>query len=106
MDMKFTDGVEQILSTTAIATGEALDVARAKTFSVQGTVSGTGTVSATVVVEVSNDGIGWVNAGTITLSGSAIASDGFGISVPWAYLRARCTAIAGTGARVTVTIGG
>jgi hypothetical protein len=106
MDMKFTDGVEQVLSTTAIATGNVLDIACAKTFSVQATVSGTGAVSATAVAEVSNDGIGWVNAGIITLAGTALASDGFGISVPWAFFRARCTAIAGTGARVTVTIGG
>lgn len=70
----------------------------------QGTVSGTGAVTATIVLEVSNDNTYWVSTvlGTITLSGTTSSSDGFTTSAPWKYVRARVTAISGTGATVQV----
>lgn len=74
----------------------------------QATVSGTGAVTATVVIEYSNDGINAVATvgGTITLSGTTISSDGFTTSnAPWKYHRARTTAISGTGATVQVYCG-
>jgi len=74
----------------------------------QGIVSGTGAVTATVVIDVSNDGINAVAtpAGTITLSGTTTSSDGFLTSnSPWKYVRARVTAISGTGATVQVYMG-
>ena len=72
----------------------------------QATVTGTGTVSATVAIEVSNDKTNWLTLGTITLSGTASATDGFFQDrVPWASIRGRVTAIAGTGAKVTLVQG-
>ena len=54
------------------------------------------TAAATVVFDVSNDG---VNAcatalGTVTLAGAG--SDGFSTDAPWKYVRARITANSGT----------
>lgn len=73
----------------------------------QGTVSGTGAVTATIVVEGSNDGTNWVATalGTITLSGTTSATDGFTTTAPWKYVRARVTAITGTGATAQVYMG-
>lgn len=55
-----------------------------------------GTASATVVVDVSNDGVNAVatTLGTVTLS--AAGSDGFTTDAPWKFIRARVTANSGT----------
>ena len=74
----------------------------------QGVVTGTGAVGATIVIEASNDGATWVATplGTITLSGTTSSSDGFTTSnAPWKYVRARVTAISGTGAVAQVYYG-
>lgn len=71
----------------------------------QATVSGTGAVSATVLVLASDDGVGWVTLGTITLSGTGTASDGFAALAPWMEVEGDVTAISGTGAAVTLTVG-
>lgn len=93
-------------STTTATTGNAhyKDAPKA-TF--QATVVGTGAVSATVVIDCSNDGTNWCATplGTIGLSGTTSSSDGFTTDAPWKYVRARVTAIAGTGATVTVLRG-
>lgn len=70
----------------------------------QASVSGTGAVSATVVIEGSNDPtvLGWVEIGTITLSGTTTDTDGFAHQAAWGYYRANVDAISGTGAAVTV----
>ena len=77
----------------------------AKTFQATGaTTAGAG--SATVQIEVSNDRVGWITAGTITLTlSTTAATDGFVMSAPWGHVRANVTAISGTGANVTVTMG-
>lgn len=73
----------------------------------QATVTGTGAVTATVVIEVSLDGTNWCStpAGTITLSGTTTSSDGFTTASSWKYVRANITAISGTGATVVVLMG-
>jgi len=71
--------------------------------SFQAAVVGTGAVSATVVIRVSNDGVNWVDLGTITLSGTTTATDGFASAASWVSVAAAVTAIRGTGAAVTVT---
>lgn len=73
----------------------------------QASVVGTGAVTATVVIDCSNDGVNWCSTalGTITLSGTTSSSDGFTTAAPWKYVRARVTAISGTGATVTVNMG-
>lgn len=75
--------------------------------SFQATVVGTGAVTATVVIDVSNDGVYWCSTvmGTISLSGTTSSSDGFVSDAPWKYVRARVTAISGTGATVQVYMG-
>ena len=70
----------------------------------QAVLSNTTTPAATVDIEVSNDKINWVGMGTITLSGAA-DTDGFASSASWKYVRPNVTAISGTNAAVTVTMG-
>jgi len=73
----------------------------------QANVVGTGAVSATVIIDASNDNVYWCATplGTITLSGTTSHSDGFTTTAPWKYVRARVTAVSGTGATVTVNMG-
>lgn len=72
---------------------------------VQAYVVGTGAVSATVKIQVANIDGQWLDFATITLSGTTSATDGTSWVVPWAYIRANCTALSGTGAALTVAIG-
>jgi hypothetical protein len=91
-------------SAIAVATGGSLRVDQVnRTFQV--TVAGTGSVSATVVIEGSNDGTNFLALAAVTLSGTNSASDGFVSQAKWTYVRAKLTAISGTGAAVTVTMG-
>lgn len=73
----------------------------------QATVTGTGAVTATVAIDCSNDRVNWCTTvlGTITLNGTNTSSDGFTTQAPWAFVRARVTAISGTGATVQVLMG-
>ena len=68
--------------------------------SFQATLVGGG--SATVKVQGSLDGAGWVDLATITLA-AATPSDGFAAEVPWKWVRSNITAIA-TGS-VVVSMG-
>lgn len=71
----------------------------------QATVVGTGAVSATVVIEGSNDNTNFLTVGTITLAGTSVASDGFVSNASWGITRARVSAIAGTDAMANVQMG-
>ena len=74
----------------------------------QATANGaSGTITATVDIEVSNNETDWISMATISLSASAPVadSDGFASNASWAFVRANLTAITGTGARVTVVMG-
>ena len=75
-----------------------------KTF--QATVTGTGAVSATVLIQVSNNPttLGWIDMCTITLSGTTTDTDGCSTDSAWGYYRANVTAISGTGAAAYVTV--
>jgi len=72
---------------------------------IQGTVTGTGAVSSTVVIEVSNDGTAWLTLGTLTLSGTTSATNGLALNAHWVYIRGNVTAISGTSAVVNVIMG-
>jgi hypothetical protein len=74
-----------------------------KTF--QAKVVGTGAVTATAVIQCSNDALTWLDVGTITLSGTTSAADGFAHEAPWQYYRAKTTAVSGTSAAITVYMG-
>lgn len=98
------DGAATSATTTATGNAHYKDAPKA-TF--QATVQGTGAVTATVIIDCSNDGAFWCSTplGTIGLSGTTSSSDGFTTDSPWKYVRARVTAISGTGATVTVLRG-
>lgn len=69
-----------------------------------------GALTATVVLEVSNDGVNpcATVAGTITLGATApaVGSDGFTFqNAGWKFVRLNVTAISGTGATVTGFLG-
>ncbi len=85
-----------MLSTGVVSTGDRIsDKPLNRTY--QATVRGTGAVSATVLIEVTNETPNgteaWVLLGTISLSGTDIASAGFPSQTAWRHARARCTAI-------------
>ncbi len=75
-----------------------------KTF--QAVVNGTGAVTATVKIEVSNNPTlcGWVVLATFTLSGTTTATDGFASEASWLFYRGNVTALTGTGATVDVVV--
>lgn len=94
----------------ATATGpsiaSSLPLSGLATFHASGTVS-SGTGSATINIEVSNDATNWLVHDTITLAlSTSAASAGIEMSgALWAFVRANVVALSGTGASVTVTMG-
>lgn len=91
---------------TTTGAGDAIVVYPAKR-TIHAKVEGTGAVTATVRIQVSNDGVTWIDATAtphIALSGTTSASDGFVIDAKWAYIRAYVDAIS-AGAKVTVYLG-
>jgi len=87
--------VTQVSNSASLSTGKC---------TYQATVSETGSVGATIDIEFSNDGIGWLPGATITLAGTTIATDGSFNESAWLSVRANLTAISGTNAAVTVTV--
>lgn len=69
-------------------------------------VSGTGTVSATVQPQGSNDAVNWVNVGSgMTIASGASPQIGTEVSnVTYQFYRSNVTAISGTSATVTTTM--
>ena len=90
------------LLTNATATGAGNSVGYLENCGIQVTVTGTGAVTATVDIEVTNDETNWLQFDVVTLSGTNLATDGTGISIGWADVRANVKALTGTGAAVTV----
>lgn len=92
-----------LISTLADLVGAAFG-RNGKLFTYQLTVQGIGTVSASALIEVSNDDIAWVPFGTMsatgTITGTDYTSPAWGA---WTYHRATITAISGTDALATVT---
>lgn len=106
------------MGTTTLPIGDVLNILPASTTTATGawvykgavqttfqaTVTGTGAVTATVVIDCSNDGVNACSTplGSITLSGTTSNADGFTTAAPWKFVRARVTAISGTGASIDV----
>jgi len=68
------------------------------------TTAGSG--ACVVRIQVSNNGVDWISAGTITLTLSATNStDGFVTYMSWQYVRANVDSISGTNAAVSVWMG-
>lgn len=70
--------------------------------SFQATVTGTGAVTATVLIECTVNGSNWLTLGTITLTGTTVATDGFSSQGQWCQYRATTSNVTGTGATVSV----
>ena len=99
-----------LTSATATSTGHPQVTNGTSPLSFQATVAGTGAVTATIIIEGTNEkavaSSNYLAIGTITLSGTTSHSDGFVASaVPWNAVRARCTAISGTSATLNVYMG-
>ena len=93
---------------TSTGTGSTYQNVKNIPMGYQATVTGTGAVSATVKVwgansDVASDNTKAVLLGTISLSGTTNASDGFYSFAGWSYVFGEVTAISGTGAAVTLT---
>jgi hypothetical protein len=88
---------------TAVVTGSVRNMEGAGSSRIfQGTVAGTGAVTAGIAVEGSIDQTNWVSIGTLTLSGTPAATDKVSSSDPWPFVRGRLTAITGTGAKANL----
>lgn len=87
---------------TAAATkgGPNFDTKNAGTWTHTLVVRGTGAVAATVVFEISDNGEdGWQTLCTLDISGTTEAVGGYTGLTAGGYLRHRCTAVTGTGAK-------
>lgn len=71
--------------------------------SYQATLGGTGTFSATVQLQVSNDGVYWFTLNTFTLTNTT-QTQVFTSTDAYAYVLANVTAITGTGAVANVVL--
>jgi hypothetical protein len=94
--------------TTGAGTGYPLNniyTKENKTFQIS--VAGSGAVTATVAIEVSNDNVTYISDAysTVSLSGTTSAAQGLVMEANWQYVRANVTAISGTSAAVTVILG-
>lgn len=103
--MKISEPITLLDGVTSTGAGSAFVLGNAQA-AFQASVVGTGAQTATVNIEVSNEPRGssqlWVVMGTITLSGTTSATDGFVCDAPWRFVRGNLTAVSGTGATVTV----
>lgn len=68
-------------------------------------VAGTGAVTASVNVEVTQDPtVGWIVLATIALSGTTLSFNGTTSASLWPFVRGNVTAISGTGATVNLSV--
>jgi hypothetical protein len=100
--VQFADG------TTSTTTSQASKVYNpwGPFLSVQAKVAGTGSVAASVAVQVSNNAEDWIPATTLSLSGTTSNTNGAAVNAAWAYYRLSVSGITGTGATVTAWLGG
>ena len=94
-----TDGKSRALAYTSKST--------ATEKSLQCSLTGSGAISATLSLDVSNDGTNWIVPGlaAITLTGTDSVQEGTLLDIPWAFVKASLTAISGTNASASVFIG-
>lgn len=98
-----SNGQSQAVNPSA---GQAPTNPQTQTFQAVATAS-TGNVSATVQIYASNDGGNWVPYGSaITIASGATPQQGVSNGAqPWQYYTALVSALSGTNAQVTVTMG-
>lgn len=100
--VKFANGA--LTSTTNQAT-QAVQLWGANN-AVQVVLVGSGSISVTAAVQVSIDGANWIQATSLTVSGTATATNGATLLSGWRYMRVNLTSITGTGATATVFVSG
>jgi hypothetical protein len=108
MAYQFNDtGISVNILSNVIATGAGTTYKTLRNgrciFSIRGTTS-SGSGSAIVMIQVSNNGTSWVDALTTGLTltlGTTETSTGFAMDAPWIYARANVTTLTGTDATVT-----
>lgn len=96
-----------LTSSGATATGAAVTVNVQTPVRFQATLAGTNTVTATVLIDGTNDPsvtTSWLLDQTITLSGTTTAQDGVRVASSWPYVRSRISAISATSAVVTMSL--
>lgn len=72
----------------------------------QADIAGSGSIDATVLIEVRNGGAGWILFGTLSPSGTGTGTDFIAGDTQWDEHRARCTAITAGAAVVVSAVGG
>jgi hypothetical protein len=93
-------------ATTAPTTGNIIQYTGGAPRCLQGTVRGTGAVSATFLIYGGNDAANvTILLDTMTVTGTTTASDGLYVPSPWRFMRADLSAISGTGAAASMTMG-
>ena len=100
--------METILNGVTSAQAGTIYQARPLNRAFQAIVNGSGAVSATVLIEVSNDGINFATRSTLSLSGTTgYASQAYVDTLsPFPFVRGSLTAISGAGAAATLTMAG
>jgi len=88
---------------TSVSVGTAYGCEQITTASIQASITGTGVLSSTVLIQISNDNIGWVTMATLGLSDTT-PSEAFINNLPFSYIRASVSSISGTNATVSVTM--
>ncbi len=63
-------------------------------------------VTATVYVQVSNDGTNWITLATFSLNTAATASDGFAMTAPWMYVRGYVHAVSSANSAISIIMVG
>jgi len=86
----------QLLASTSPATSSVLQLNQSLKMSFQLSVQGSGSVSASAVVEGSHDGQGWLNIATLEASGTTYGTDGGTFETLFPQVRCRLTAVTGT----------
>lgn len=76
-----------------------------RSFQAYGTTSA-GSGACAVKVQASNDGLKWLDLGTITLTlGTAVTNDGFSSNAIWPFVRGNVASISGTTGTCSLTVG-
>lgn len=94
------------VTTTGAGASFRVSGQRHRTF--HGNVEGSGAVSATVQIQAThdpNDANAWITIATLSLSGVTNDADGVVVDAAWPYVRGNVTAIAGSGAKLTLRMG-
>jgi len=90
---------------TAVSSGTAFQpVDPYQSFGIVANVTGTGTVSSTVTISGSLDGVNYAVLSTFSLTGTTTNTQAVTLANAYKYLVAAVTAISGTGATVSVNL--